>query len=367
MRSAQQPTPNTLSIGNSAGRATWRVEPPNAAIRPRLFFVPYMFWNRVATANKFLAVDAEKWPLSNDGAPYKVQLQSGDQKLIKDTHDLVLAGSGYPDEDAAYADALIWRQIVAAYLPRLGISVEIGSDSRDGITPHKPNLPRDMRAALGIGDDRTIYQDDARLYVIESDDNPAFSYGRFDMVVSVPLREDKLELLTQTINRNQQIWSPELTLSYDLINASLGATNPQAKYVLMVTAIEALIPYRERPADVVAALDHLIEYTDRFEKFDNDLRDVVEKLLNGAKLLSVRQFGLRLADRLTGEYAGLLPRKFFDSCYKNRSDIVHGNERDEAVLGEYAIYEQLPELQRFVTDLVDAWTPDFSVGGNKLE
>jgi hypothetical protein len=46
-------------------------------------------------------------------------------------------------------------------------------------------------------------------------------------------------------------------------------------------------------------------------EIDGETREVVLKLLESDKFRSVRSFGLTLTDRLTRDYGGMSPRKYF--------------------------------------------------------
>ena len=72
---------------------------------------------------------------------------------------------------------------------------------------------------------------------------------------------------------------------------------------------------------------------------------------------------MKLTDRLVGEYGGKTPRKYFDYAYGTRSDLAHGNLRNIPKLSIEALIEEYTELQRFVLDILEAWTPDYSYDG----
>ncbi len=83
-------------------------------------------------------------------------------------------------------------------------------------------------------------------------------------------------------------------------------------------------------------------------------------MLDSDQFESVRSFGLKLTDRLTRQYGGKSPRKYFDYVYGTRSDLAHGNLRDVLRLSRDALNQEYLELLTFVLDILEAWTPDYS-------
>ena len=53
-------------------------------------------------------------------------------------------------------------------------------------------------------------------------------------------------------------------------------------------------------------------------------------------------------------------RKYLDFVYGTRSDLAHGKLRNVPKLSTYALNQQYSELLRFVLDILEAWTPDYS-------
>src|SRR4051794_11014124 len=111
--------------------------------------------------------------------------------------------------------------------------------------------------------------------------------------------------------------------------------------MLLVNALDALIPRTWRHQRAGDLLDSLITIVEQRAHIENDLREVVSTLLESDKFESVRSFGLKLADRLTGQYGGTTARKYFDAVYGTRSDLAHGNLRDIPKLSRDALSQQV--------------------------
>jgi hypothetical protein len=113
-------------------------------------------------------------------------------------------------------------------------------------------------------------------------------------------------------------------LAYDLFAASFFQKGPDARYLMLMASLEALIDPQPRPATAVAHVQSLIQLTR-----DADLpEDEILSMLGALKWLKSESIGetgrrlmLRLSDRqYDNDSAGALFRR----CYRLRSDLVHG-------------------------------------------
>jgi hypothetical protein len=98
---------------------------------------------------------------------------------------------------------------------------------------------------------------------------------------------------------------------------------------------------------ILEALKPIVDALAEF--FDEDTRDSVKELLESNKRQSVNKMGKELAARLSGEYGGKEPKKYFTDSYNVRSGLAHGNPRSERT--KEAMQQQFSELLRFVLDI----------------
>lgn len=131
-----------------------------------------------------------------------------------------------------------------------------------------------------------------------------------------------------------------------------------------MTAIEALIPYRQKEGAQSALLEALKPLVNGMTNFDDATRESVNKLLTSNQYNSVRQYGLKLAARLSGQYDGKTAAKYYDEAYGTQSALAHGILRNVPKLSEQALGRQYSELLRFVLDILESWTenPTFGEG-----
>ena len=145
---------------------------------------------------------------------------------------------------------------------------------------------------------------------------------------------------------------PRDRLAYDLYSASLSMESVDSRFVTLVMAIEALLEPLPRERQVIAHVEHMIEATRDSSLPDEQIRSIVGTL-GWLRKESIQQAGRRLVRERLGDrqYAGQSPGRFFTSCYKLRSDLVHGNEPRPplAVVGEH-----IGVLDGFVGDLLSA-------------
>lgn len=320
----------------------------------------FTFRNRFTIKNKTLGIATDRYLLTPPEAAQKVFIAAGSEDTtIEKCSDLVLVGVKFPTFEAALNAGRMWRQILISTMPHLGIASELGDDEDQNLIVPEPR-PKQLNAMLGLDPGIDLREDRIGLFVYSTGRRiPRFVYGTASAQVL-----SKVSTLSKLIGAAQEryagAWSAELRLAYGLVNAGLSELNPEAKFILLVTAIEALIPYREKDRQLSDLLDSLKPAAQGNTNFDEDTRVTAVQLLESAKMNSIRQYGLKLAERLSGEYDGLTPKKYFDAAYATRSALAHGNLRDVPHLSENALRKRQFELSRFVLDILETWTPDLS-------
>ncbi|OBF92092.1 hypothetical protein A5791_14600 [Mycobacterium sp. 852002-51163_SCH5372311] len=329
--------------------------------------VVYSFRNRIRIKDgKKLEVDATEFRLSPESSNEIIIARPGyPSKKLKDVDELIISGRGYDSPEAALGAGRKWRQVLSSVFARMFLSVDLGDD----VDESKVLLPETMVTGtglemIGIKPGAIIYEDRHGLSIYKTEPvRPFVHLSMGEVSVHVSLNEQATyDSVGQALQRHSGIWRDELKLAYQLVHSSLANENYEPRLILAVTAIEALIPYRERVAEVVTVLEKLVSHVNDMSatEIDNATRSAVLKLLDSDRYESVRQLGLKLTDRLTGEYGGKSPRKYFDEVYGTRSDLAHGNLRNVPRLSEDALNKTYIELLRFVVDILEAWTPEYS-------
>lgn len=160
------------------------------------------------------------------------------------------------------------------------------------------------------------------------------------------------EHLAQAIAKASEIratMSGVKRLAYDLYSASFAMPGPDARFVMLMMAVETLIEPAQRSDAARAHVEHLITLTKEANLSTAEIASVVGSLewLMGE---SISHAGRRLAASLDGRmYMDQAPAKFFTSCYTLRSRLVHGYYPRPAV---EEVNARCAPLELFVGDLL---------------
>jgi hypothetical protein len=114
------------------------------------------------------------------------------------------------------------------------------------------------------------------------------------------------------------------SLAFDLYSASTFQPSADARFVMLVMAVETLLDPKPRPESSLAHVEHLIGLTEAADLPDSERASLLSSL-KWLRFQSIGQAGKTLAATL-GErtYLDMTPPKFFAHCYDLRSRLVHG-------------------------------------------
>jgi hypothetical protein len=322
---------------------------------------PYSFRNLFRVKGNKLGIPAPIRQLEPTDPGESIFLASPTGGDIKEDHDVVLSGSAYNSFDAALHAGRRWRQITQSTFARIGLSCDFGDDDDNNLAPAHVTQPLHITGMFGLTPTDRIFDDRIGLLVFDANPVPNFIFlygGRPIVSLSPP----DPALISVARQRNSGDWPDELRLAYKLVHSAMSDSNAETRFILMVTAIEALIPYRKKESELSRMLEALRPVADGMTSFDGDTRKVVDGLLKSSQYNSIRQYGLKLARRLPGNYGGITAAEYYDEVYRTRSALAHGNLRDIPSLSEDALTAQFSELKRFVLDILESWTEDPSFG-----
>ena len=137
-------------------------------------------------------------------------------------------------------------------------------------------------------------------------------------------------------------------LSYRLWSEADFVTVPQARFALLMIALEALADAGPRSGAALAHVDSLIECTKR-ATIPDDERGSLLGALSSLRRESVRSACLRLAEEEGRTYGGRTARQFVAHCYNRRNALVHGRD-------DFPTFDEANalagELSRFVGDVL---------------
>jgi hypothetical protein len=257
--------------------------------------------------------------------------------------ELRLVGRDFPTFDAAYEAGCMWRNHLMIAFAHYLVGIKIGSaDDPTSLEPgygtpyYQTPAPRVLR-------------DDPGLFVAET----GKQFGRAGSWAEGYVMQGLHGLVNYTIpwitSRQYDLSSQQL-LAYSLVHATYFDDNPETTFILLVTAIEALLPPREDNPNEVAETLAALQETLAGMEVDDDLRKSVAGVLEDKKYDTIVSRGKRLVACLgTERFGGQKPKDYFYDRYDERSRLVHpGPVR----LTETELRERVPELRRFVLALL---------------
>jgi hypothetical protein len=142
----------------------------------------------------------------------------------------------------------------------------------------------------------------------------------------VPLRgPDLIDLVTTAVNSISGL-TPNQRVAAELLNNSFFEMSPEARFLLRVSAVEALCPQADQTEDFRNLVDNVLASIP--EDPSNQIKEALKRL---AKRETVRSAYMSKIKRLLGNDNA----KTFDELYRRRSNFLHeGAER--GTLGEAA-------------------------------
>jgi len=123
-----------------------------------------------------------------------------------------------------------------------------------------------------------------------------------------------------------ELLSARETIALELFNASFFQVSADARFLMLVMSIEALLDAEPLSEPAVVHVKKLLTLTRESTELLPAEKQSLMGRLEWLKRESIRQSGLRYIKRLSGrEYMGYPAAKFFDYCYKLRSALTHGS------------------------------------------
>ena len=246
-------------------------------------------------------------------------LQPG--QALQDADQLVLIGKGHASEADAREAGLRWRGFAERALARVNIGANFGD--RAPLSYMAPEFLEMLRQQWGV---ERVLQDEHGLMVFEAEPWPRFALSTLDVVVARPAPR-----LVKAIQKADEIAidiSEREKTAFDLYSASMFvASLADARFLLLMMALETLIDEQPRPDAAVAHVDGLIEQTRGSSLPQKEIASLLGSLeymrqesISAAGRRLVRQLG----DRTYGDPVKEAPAKFFTGCYDLRSRLVHG-------------------------------------------
>lgn len=288
-----------------------------------------------------LGRDDREWVLLN-APPQRVVLLPGDeQETLATARIQVLHGSGYDTQVHANEAGQQWRDWLTLALASITTGVDFGDRAPRGALTEE---------ALKLQEGVRVLNDVHGLMTFECDPPPVFV--TVTATTMRPMASRELEEALTRVRAVPREVSTSQRLAYDLFSAAQSETNADARFMMLMMALETLIKQRSASSltkEIVSKFIEAVGSSDLPEKEKESLKGSLRDL---KKRESVGQAGRRLVAGVGDHLNPLLsadPEAFFKKCYALRSKLVHGEDprpsRDD-------VAERAAGLEVFVSHLI---------------
>lgn len=282
--------------------------------------------------------------LSDAGVGYgAVEIRSAVAgKTIEEAERISVCCSGFQTEQEAEELGRAAMQSLLIALARQRVGADFGA--RAPFSVITPEGLAHLTARYG----RRCLQDIHGVMTFETAPEPLFIWQRATLERTVQAEELKRDF-SALLERRPALSTREL-LAHDLFNASFFEPSPDARFLLLMMAIESLLEPAARDAAAQTVIDQLIDAVENSD-VDKTQKDSLLGSIRHMRSESISQAGRRIAaERIAGRaYRGLSPPKYFTSCYQLRSRLVHGSDPYPTADD---VREECEVLEVFVSDLL---------------
>lgn len=280
-----------------------------------------------------------------EGDPEVALVSRERNTAIKDSTCLVLRASGWHTQEAAESAGNLYSDVLARTLARLRIGADFGSRAA------KSWFTADGLEWLQESTGRTVLNDVHGLMVYESTGNPqlVFTTMQGDMVRGVQ-GQQFIQILEHAL-RNIRELSDRERVSMELFNASFFQKSEDARFLLLMGGLEALIETGRRSGNIVGHIEKLISITECASELSQQERNALKSALGQLQKESISQAGRKLVTEKLGAraYLQLSPSDFFSHCYRLRNRLIHG---DPPLPTREEVSSAAAQLEVMVSDLL---------------
>ncbi|MFI6637526.1 hypothetical protein ACIBI7_52325 [Nonomuraea fuscirosea] len=234
---------------------------------------------------------------------------------------MVIRGRNYASATAAQASAEKWRAALMVAFAQLNIGADFGTRAPQG------KLTDPERRLFG-GDDadqsRQVLDDVHGILVFPSKPAAAFETAMpITAVLSRPI-EDVVSCASALADQADLLLDDAQLVAHSLFASSFSETSADARFLMLMMAVETIIKRDDRSLAVVAHVNDLLTQTKQTDLPVRE-RDALLGALRDLRKQSIGQAGQALASMLGDQrFAGETPADFFKMSYGLRSQLVHG-------------------------------------------
>ncbi|HDH26205.1 MAG TPA: hypothetical protein ENH00_08445 [Actinobacteria bacterium] len=264
-----------------------------------------------------------------------------DGEPIKGAETWIVSGSAFQSESEASAAAELWRsQLMVAFAHAL-VGVDFGDRAAKGAFTTAGLAWVEQQAG------RRAVNDVHGIVTFECDPPPIFASMSVTPVLG--RNSDRFVKGLVAARSTGTVLDAESQLAYELFSASFFTTYSDARFLLLMMAIETLLSPSERDDRVQALVDEFILLLDQTDVGSSEAESL-RGSLSQMRTESIGQAGRELARTLGDRrYMDMNSESFFSKSYNLRSKLVHGHSPRP---GRDVIESCAAELERFAADLI---------------
>jgi hypothetical protein len=250
-----------------------------------------------------------------------LKLSSGSTEVpISSADVLYFTSDGWSNEELAVSASVRYVGALARTFARLRVGVDYGDRAPGG-----GGFTDWLIQKFWDEHDVRVVNEQPGVMVYETEPPPVF--GSSSGAIALAVHAEHFDAIFSAALKDPEPLSTSERVSLALYSAAFFEQSQDARFMLNMMALEALIAPADRPADVQQHLDYLIELTGSAAALPQPERDSLCTALGALKRQSIGQAGRAyIAQQLdTRQYAGEQAIAFFKRCYSIRSRLVHGD------------------------------------------
>jgi hypothetical protein len=255
----------------------------------------------------------EHTPLVLPAPTPPIQVMLGESKDQAGGRTLILQGGGFSSAEEARAAGLPVKTAVMLAGLRLGVGIDVGTDQ---VTSPAPSY--------GDGQPITQWQPDVHgLQVVPELDRLAFGFiyaGR--PMLKRPISHSDLEEKVVESYAPDKALTKKQTLAAQLYSQSHFHLSDAARFLTLISAIEALAERRRRAPSTVVLVERMIEQAATAGEIEESERKSLTDGLGNLKRESISSACRRLVRTHCGDPAV----EAFTRAYRIRSELLHNGE-----------------------------------------
>jgi len=289
------------------------------------------------------------WVITDDGSTRIVMHPADESETISGAKRLSLHGGSYETEPLAVTAGEQWRDWLILAFSSINMGVDFGERNPTGGIFSPYALETASKAA-----ETQVLNDVHGLMTYRCDPRPIFLRAG-PITATVSSHHEKLvEMLNRAVASGASI-TPRERLAYELYSASFLESTADARFVMLMMAVETLIELQARSSEAQALVGTFLDLTQKSGLPSKEIASIVGAL-RWLRNESINQAGRGLASTLTGKtYGDESPEVFFSRCYDLRSRLVHG-VAPRPTTTEVGL--RAANLEHFVSSLISRSLPD---------